>query len=324
MNWSLWPRECSLTSACSRRGAADRETRQTAKGTWSFMKDRRIYLDAVHVIETLRPGDDRTGRRLFEDLEPLAIAARPLVTARFWSAQTRGEFLEHLRSIAHDSRTHGHFPLLHIEAHGSPQGIQVSSGEFLTWLEFKGELTAINEISHLNLLVILAACDGAHILSIIQPTDRAPVHTLIGPNRTVSAGEIERASLAFYRTLFRVNDGVAAWRAMNDAVAPAPLTFSVFTAEYVLRYVMRGYLKTQCTDEVLASRQRMKELELERAGMSQEAIVGGRERFRQYQRDHRSRFAEIRNHFLFCDLYPENDARFSVTFDDCLKDPSVD
>jgi hypothetical protein len=286
------------------------------------MNDDRIYFDTVHIIETLSPGDYHTGRRLFEDLEPLAIAARPLVKARFWSVQTREEFLEQLRSIANDSRTQGHLPVLHIEAHGSPQGIQVSSGEWLTWLEFKGELTVINEISRLNLLVILAACDGAHLVNIIQPMDRAPVRALIGPNRTVSAGEIERASLAFYRTLFGVKDGVAAWRAMNDAVAPAPSTFSLFTADYVLRHVMYHYLKTQCTDEALASRQRTKELELERAGMPQEAIVRGRERFRQYQRDHRSRFAEIKNHFLFCDLYPENDARFSVTFEDCLKDPS--
>lgn len=288
------------------------------------MKDNRIYFDTVHIIEALRPDDCRTGRLLFEDLEPLAITARPVVTARFWSVQTREEFLEQLRSIAHDSRTHGHFPLLHIEAHGSREGIQVSSGELLTWLEFKDELTAINEISRLNLLVILAACEGAHLLSIIQPTDRAPVRALIGPTRTVTGDEIERASLAFYRTLFRVKDGVAAWRAMNDVVAPPPLTFSVFPADYVLRYVMYHYLKMQCTDEALASRQRTKELELERAGMPQETIVRGRERFRQYQRDHRSRFAEIRNHFLFCDLYPENDTRFPVTFEDCLKNPSVD
>lgn len=288
------------------------------------MKDHKIYFDTVHIIETLRRGDYPTGGRLFEDLEPLAIAASPVVTARFWRVQTREQFLEQLRSIAHDSSTHGHFPLLHIEAHGSPRGIQVSSGECLTWLEFKDELTAINEISRLNLLVILAACDGAHLLSIIQPPDRAPVRALIGPNRGVSAGEIERASLVFYRTLFGVKAGVVAWRAMNDAMAPAPLTFSVFTAEYVLRYVMHHYLKTQCTDEVLASRQRTTELELERGGMPQEDIVRGRERFRQHQRDHRSRFAEIKSHFLFCDLYPENDTRFGVTFEDCLKNPSVD
>lgn len=286
------------------------------------MKDHKIYFDTVHIIESLRPGDCPTGRRLFEVLETLA--AKPAVTARFWSVQSRAEFLEKLRSIARDSRADGHFPLLHIEAHGSSQGIQVRSGECLSWSEFKGELTTINEISRLNLLVILVACEGAHLLSIIQPTDRAPVLALIGPNRIVTEDEIERASLAFYRTLFGANDGAAAWRAMNDAVSPGRLTFPVFTAEYVLRYVMNSYLQIQCTEEALNSRQRMIELQLERDGMPKWDIVRGGERFRQYQRDHRSRFAEIKNHFLFCDLYPENDTRFAVSFEDCLKNPSVD
>jgi len=42
---------------------------------------------------------------------------------------------------------------------------------------------------------------------------------------------------------------------MNDAVAPAPLTFSVTTADYMLRYVMHHYLKTLCSEAALAQRE---------------------------------------------------------------------
>ena len=208
-----------------------------------IVNEPRIYFDIVHIIETLRPGDCRTGQQLFEDLDPIISRATRQVTPRFSPVRSRAEFLELLGSIAEDARLHSHSPILHIEAHGSSSGIQTSSGECLTWTEFKAELTTINEISGLNLLVILAACDGANMVSIIQPVDRAPVRALIGPKRSVSAGEIERASLAFYRTLFDAGDVRTAWRAMNDAVAPDRLTFAVFTAEHMFRYVMHHYLK---------------------------------------------------------------------------------
>ena len=40
-----------------------------------------LYFDIVHVIETL--GEYHTGRRLFEDLEPISSTATPQVSARF-------------------------------------------------------------------------------------------------------------------------------------------------------------------------------------------------------------------------------------------------
>ena len=287
-----------------------------------MVKEQRISFDIVHIIESLRSVDYHTGRRLFEDLEPITLTAIPQVTSRFSPVHTRNEFLHLLRSIAEDARLHSHSPILHIEAHGSSTGIQVSSGECLTWTEFKAELIAINEISRLNLLVILAACDGANLLNIIQPVDRAPVCVLIGPNRIVSAGEIERASLTFYRTLFGLRDARAAWRAMNDAVTPAPLTFAVFTAEYVFRYVMYHYFATQCSEEVLAERESRAIAHLEQDGISGEDLERGRQWLHRYMRDHQSHFERIKKHFFFCDLYPENTARFGVTFEDCMRDPS--
>jgi len=287
-----------------------------------MVNESRLYFDIVHIIETLRPGDYHTGRRLFEELEPITITAMPQVTARFSPIQSRAEFLELLQSIAEDARLHSHLPILHIEAHGSSAGIQVSSGECLTWTEFKAELTAINEISKLNLLVILAACDGANLLHIIQPVDRAPVRALIGPSRIVSAGEIERASLAFYRTLFDAGEVRAAWRAMNDVVAPAQLTFAAFTAEYVFHAVMYRYFVTQCSEDVLAERENKTAARLEQDGMSGEDLEHGRQLFRRYVRDHRRHFEQLKKHFFFCDLYPENTARFGVTLEDCMRDPS--
>ncbi|OFV90720.1 MAG: hypothetical protein A3H28_11430 [Acidobacteria bacterium RIFCSPLOWO2_02_FULL_61_28] len=285
------------------------------------MKDHKLYFKTIHVIESLKSGDYHTGRRLFEDLEPLAIANSPVVTAHFWSVQTREEFLARLRLIADDSRTHGQSPVLHIETHGSPDGIQVSSGECLTWLDLKAELTAINETSRLNLLVVLAACDGAKLYQIIQPTDRAPVFAVIGPNRTVTAGEIECATRVFYRKLFDVKGVVAAWQAMNEAVSLTQRTFSLYHAAWLLRLVMHHYLKTLCSEEALVEREGNVIAILQQKGLIGAALENARNFARERLRDHPSRFNEIKDHFFFCDLYPENVTRFDVTFEECLQDP---
>ena len=69
-----------------------------------MVNNQRLYFDTVHIIETLRPGDYHTGRRLFEDLEPITDTTTPQVTIHFSSVQCRAEFLALLRSIAEDAR----------------------------------------------------------------------------------------------------------------------------------------------------------------------------------------------------------------------------
>ena len=283
-----------------------------------------LYFDIVHIIESLRPGDHHTGRRLYEDLAPLADASTPPVKARFSPVQSRAAFLALLQSIAEDARLHSHSPILHIEAHGDFTGIEVTSGEYLPWREFTDGLIAINEMSRLNLLVILAACKGAHLFKVMasQIGGRAPMRILIGPKRDVSAGDIEHACLAFYRALFDTGDGRAAWCAMNDAVAPGSLTFAVFTAEHTFYTAMYGYFTRHCSEDALARRERESVAHLEQGGMSGAELEQGRQVVRRNMRDHRRHFEHFKKRYFFCDRYPENATRFDVTFEECQRDPS--
>lgn len=279
-----------------------------------------LDFNIVHIIESLP--EDRTGRRLYEDLAPLADASTPPVKACYNPVQSCAEFLALLQSIATDARLYSHLPILHIEAHGNDDGIRTSSGDFLPWMEFKAGLTAINEITRLNLLVILAACKGAYLCEIIRPADRAPMRSLIGPNRNVNAGEIEHACQAFYRTLFDAGDLRAAWCAMNDVLAPTPPTFAPFTAEHIFHTVMYSYFVTCCSEDALARRERKTIVQLEQLGLSGEQLEHERQSIRGNLRDHRRHFEHFKEKFFFCDLYPENAARFDVTFEDCQRDPS--
>lgn len=54
----------------------------------------------------------------------------------------------------------GLIPMLHISAHGDKNGIQLSSGEILTWTQLRTFLAPVNNALNNNLLVSLSCCEG--------------------------------------------------------------------------------------------------------------------------------------------------------------------
>ena len=260
------------------------------------MAEKKLYIDEVYVIESLPSGERRTGRELYEDLVIMAIAANPPRQVHYKPLTTRQEFLGLLRAIAHDAQQGNHSPLLHIETHGCPDGIGLASGEFLAWADFKQELTDINVISNINLLVILAACNGAHLLEVIQPTDRAPVRAVIGPDRTLKPSEIKVATLAFYRKLFETMDGVAAFHAMNEACGQK--TFSLHTADTIFLFLFRRYLRTMCTEEVIQQREQKALADAPSRGYSGESLEQLRKAFRSVVCDYPAHFERLKHTFF--------------------------
>lgn len=280
-----------------------------------------IKAGSVHIVESLSPGELRTGERLFHELEPLALTLNPAIESHFWREPTRDAFLKRLWAILDDVRQSRRAPVVHIEAHGWADGLQVASGECVSWADLKDPLTAINVTSRLNLLVLLSACDGADLAKIVQLTDRAPVWGILGPKRSVTAGELEDANLAFYRTLFATRDGGVAWHAMNDTVKAGDRPFALFTAEMMFKLVMQGYFERYCTEEALAKRD-LKSLEiaadLAARGANPQDLRNAHEAFREYVRDHRGHFDRIKSNFFIVDLCSENAERFAISFDDCM------
>ncbi len=292
--------------------------------------DNILTLGTVHVVEWLRPGDVRTGWDLFGELEPLGIASKPEVQTRFWRAVTREGFTKLLQTFENEFRATGRIPLLHVETHGNSDGIGVSADEGIRWPDFMEALISFNRLTRLNLVVVLAACEGFWGVQMLQPDRRAAAFRgLIGPNRRVDYDELSRGCMAFYRTVFGQLNGDAALKAMNGAVDPAKDTFWSISAETAFKIVYQSYLENQCTPEAFENRVATI---LENIGERRRAeghvgrfkweIARDREVARTYLGDHRARFEEMRREFFFIDLYPENGERFDVTMEDCRPRPT--
>ena len=93
------------------------------------MADDVLRFGKIEIIEWLRPGEMKTGRDLFDEVEPMGIASMPAIGAQYRQVWTRAEFLAGLREIENEFRATGMLPLLHIETHGSIGGIGVSEQE---------------------------------------------------------------------------------------------------------------------------------------------------------------------------------------------------
>lgn len=286
--------------------------------------DAKLYFGKIHIIEWLGARDLKTGWALFDELQPAALVSAPPVDVDFIRVQSRKEFVAAVRRIAEDFRDSGKLPLLHIETHGSDEGIGSTGSDGVSWSELMAELIPLNQVTGLRLWVVLAACEGLWGLKMAQPVPRAAFLALLGPNQPISAGKLQTAVLQFYRTLLRDPNGNAAIKAMNEAVAPEPAAFGIVNAETLFKDVYTAFLRDRCSEPELTRRvegiARAAALRF-KAEHGVELLTESAQQFRSLARQHveavDEHFTECRRHFFFTDLFPENEQRFSITLDDC-------
>lgn len=297
-------------------------------GPWS--SDPTLTVDRVHVIESLPPDEQtwslRTGARLAEELHDV-LASTPEVP-HLHVVRTSVELHAVLRGLVAEAEG-GHFPLLHFETHGAERppgrittsvGLVLGSGEVFAWRQLAPYLTAINEATRLRLVVFMSACYGADVATLIQPLKRAPARVLLGPMRPITVGEIDKATVVFYRTLFRERNGIAAWEAMNAALQPGRDTFYAFTAEQMFLDILVSYFNELTTEPQIAARVEGMLAPLALAGVSPAELAGRRIAMRARMRDRKGIFDESYRTFFFVDKYPEIADRFRMTYESCFQE----
>lgn len=291
---------------------------------------------SIHIIESLieKGHSSKTGARLQEVLEPLAAESSP-ITIHFHRLRGKDDVLACLHRILNQSLVENRVPMLHFEAHGAKlvpgeltsRGLVLESKELLAWREMVPILTALNEASRLNLVVFTAACYGADLATVIQPLDQAPVRLIFGPKSTLSIPDVEKATTAFYRELFRTRNLNAALNATNGALNPGEMACWGLSAEYLFVEILRAHYQhehKQSEDDVARRVEsviaRMPPPPIGRAPVGHDqmaAIVRAR------LLDPKWLFEEAYRRFFFLDTQPDNAERFKIALEDCLPAPSM-
>ncbi len=266
-------------------------------------------------MESLPPGHLSTGKRLHEDIETLKVFHRDGLEVELREAPTRGDFLACLADVQKDAERHAKYPILHIECHGANDttGLVLADGSFVSWRELKPILTEINVATRCNLLIVLAACHGGHLVQIIQLTERAPCWGMLGPASAVRPGNLLCSFSAFYSELLTSLDGDRALKALLRT-SQGSGNYYFTTAERFFKIAYAAYLRNDCSPEVLQDRAKFISRELKKMKARKRPGKGSLRRV--LKRKEKPFFENHFQHFFMIDLFPENVARFNVPFEE--------
>jgi hypothetical protein len=239
---------------------------------------------AVVVIESLHDGDSKTGQRLRDDLELIAISMGDRFAVRYVSVQSADELdsmLNELRAWVVESKGIG--LCLHIECHGDKEGIQLADDSQMSWNRLRPLLASIHLASRMNLIFWLASCHGGYSVLACRYHETAPFTVMVGPGREIDPSTLLAFTSTFYTELFKKRDVTEAL-SIAGVVRP-DISYINYSAVGAFRAALAARIKG--TPPELRAQVRAVE---------------------------EPRFDQWRRTYFALDEYPQNADRFAVTY----------
>jgi hypothetical protein len=287
-----------------------------------------VVFNAIYVIESLRLRDPKTGSDLYDNVIYPATRQLDGLYTQFRTAQNITELVQRLADVGRDVRREGRLPLIHLEAHGTDDGIMLADETEVTWRTLVPLLGDINQACRMNLTVIAISCMGSNLVRFLMPSDRAPLFMLIGPRGVMTHEELLQATSRFYESLVDAlihgHDINRALEAMNYGLEYDAWPLRPATAEILFWRAFRRYIEEETEDELReVENGRVAQITSEQnLNLLQAAAV--RERVRDDLADKEGQYNRLRETFLMMDLFPESRPRFGLTFELCIRRPSDD
>jgi hypothetical protein len=280
----------------------------------SFKFDTVLILDSLLLEE-----DPQTGLWLRDTvLQPLAASQGFKVG--YFRVENAAQLYSALAEIERLVIEAGLGPILHFESHGVPEGIALADRSIVPWQSFKAPLTAINRACRMNLLAVMSMCHGAHLISQLQPVEPSPVWALIGAAHEVFPCRLQEAFEAFYTELLSALNARAAIEAMNARHADGKSDLTIDIAEIWFCRIWRRYEQEKCTpDERKAREDELVVKMMRQSGYNLRYAAQSRVLAKEGLADNESLFKKFRRSFLMIDSFPENKARFPLTYRDCVE-----
>lgn len=257
----------------------------------------------ILIVDSIPAGEHNTAQSLVRDMQDwrTAVGGSPPSIAMV-RVESAGEFESLIEESAELAGEGGYVPLLHIECHGSNEGLAFADGSALTWVAIAKLFTLLNIATRLNLVVMIAACFGVDIIRQMNISGRAPVWGIIAPTDEIQSSHLEQAFSAFYGALFTTGNTSTAYRAMKQT--PAGPRFLQVSTEEIFKRVCIGYVGTYETDDEL----RVRAIRMQKSVLAHGVFYSVEELERRL-RDLKI-FEEFRDNFFMVDLFDDHDARF--------------
>ncbi|GAA0231210.1 hypothetical protein [Marinomonas primoryensis] len=270
------------------------------------------------VIESLPSGELRTGKSLFDNQLDKAKQVQQDLLVEFAEPITKSELFDVLEKIRNEALS-GIYPMIHFECHGCKEGLGTSSGELVEWDEIREILIEINRATKLNLMIVIAACNGAHLINVSTRLDAAPFWAIIGPEVEVTAGHIQDNFSRFYESFFSDLDGDKAIGMLNEEAEHQDRTYHFLSAAGLFSRAYRAYYKSHCVGKGKKERiERLVSEAMKNPNVKKRGVAWARQQVKKGLASEDQHFDKLRKRFFFIADFPENDARFPLSKDDIV------
>lgn len=280
--------------------------------------DTGTEFNKVWVIESLRAGDMETGKSLYNDVLLPLSHSNPDLHVEIDCPVDRDALFGALERVEKDCKR-GLFPILHFECHGNKEGFQLGNDEIIEWDEIRDALIQISIASNLNFVIIVAACNGIHLINVCTQLDRAPFWAVIGPEEEVMELEVKRDFAAFYRKFFECLNADDAILALNRGIHGRDRPYHFLSSIGLFRRAYIAYHTSSCQGKGKKARlenlvtQAMRDPKCNALGVNKiRRLIKGK--LSQEERH----FQKMKKRFFLMDLYPKNLTRFPITYDDII------
>lgn len=281
------------------------------------MDDGTLF-NKVWIVESLRSGDVETGKSLYNDVLLGIAQNNSNLHIGLVCPTNRCEFFEALAKIEADC-SRGLFPIIHFECHGGKSGFQLGNNDIITWEELRDSLVNISIKSMLNVVVVVAACNGIQLIKVSTRLDRAPYWAVIGPTEKIYDLELKRDFAAFYRKFFESLNGDDAIFALNRGIEGPHRPYHFHTSVGLFKRAYIAYHQKSCRGKGKRVRienlvtEAMKYPECRKLG-----IKAIRRSIKESLAQEERHFQKQKKEFFLIDIYPENAKRFPITYDDII------
>lgn len=263
-----------------------------------------VYIHKIIIIQSLREDDLKTGSRLEEDVDTFISAFNINITVEIKNIENKQELIGLLNEIKSDIKRKREIPLLHIEAHGNKDGLELTNGEFLSWQELKLYLIAINIETRFNLFIVLAMCNGAYFLDALKIDDRSPCVGMLAPIKPVYPTPLLSTFINFYKKLFKTADIFKSAIHINQENNPEESVYFCTSAYHHCEEVMKKLKENTLSKKAIREDAKTLYRQAKKDKLSPLPSIGAITRM--MQKKSPEFMKEMEDHYLMFDLFPEN------------------
>ncbi len=276
---------------------------------------KSFEFNTLFIIESLKPGETKTGLNLYDEMCTLKAAHNELsdLDLRYVSITSAQEWDDCMAHIIKECKENKVLPIIHLEIHGNKNGIEFTNIECRDRYEVSRQFREINRIIACNLFTTLGVCEGLNILFGIKTDELMPFCGVVGSFDKLKAADIEIRYSEFYRTLFTKLDIYEAYKSLIHANSEIVADYRYIPVDEIFYKNYQDYLDNECTLEAMKQRA-LNSFEQQSfyANTRQQKRKFVRDFIKEEKKNRLNYYQESVSSFFDLEHFPQNRERFEI------------